>query len=89
MSCGRARPVHDDAGFTVREAGDDPPQTAAGAGWPKKPPAPHRRDKLALLLNGAALWRFPDGAAHASVPYGEHREHLRVQSRDFHIWVQA
>ncbi|UPY37025.1 hypothetical protein [Sediminicoccus sp. KRV36] len=62
-------------GFSIADAGDDPP---ADGDAPKR----NRRDKLALLLSDVDLWRSPDGVAHASVPMGRHREHMRVQSRD-------
>ncbi len=67
-------------GFSIDDPEDDPPADGAQA---KR----SRRDKLALLLSDVDLWRSPDGVAHASVPMGRHREHMRVQSRDFRIFL--
>lgn len=67
-------------GFSIGEPEDDPPADGA-------PPKRNRRDKLALLLSDVDLWRSPDGVAHASVPMGRHREHMRVQSRDFRTFL--
>jgi len=67
-------------GFSIEEPHDDAP--AEG-----KPPKQTVRDKCALLLSDVDLWRSPDGVAHASVPKGRHREHMRVQSRDFRTFV--
>jgi hypothetical protein len=67
-------------GFSIGEPEDDPPPDGA-------PPKRNRRDKLALLLSDVDLWRSPDGVAHASVPMGRHREHMRVQSRDFRTFL--
>jgi len=68
--------VADDLGFSIGEPEGDPPADGA-------PSKRNRRDKLALLLSDTDLWRSPDGVAHASVPMGRHREHMRVASRDF------
>lgn len=46
-----------------------------------------RRDRCANLLADVDLWRSPDGVAHASVPHGSHREHMRVASRDFRTFL--
>lgn len=70
-------------GFTIAEP-DAEPAPNAGAQDKK----PRRRDSLSLVLKGADFWRSPDGIAHASVPIGNHREHMRVHSRDFRVWLQ-
>jgi len=64
----------------MEEPGDDPPLDG-------KPPKPNRRDKCALLLSDVDLWRSPDGVAHASVPKGRHREHMRVSSPAFRAFL--
>jgi putative DNA primase/helicase len=72
----------DDAGFSIGDAPDDPPE---GEGKARRP---RRRDVIAGLLSDVILRRSPDGVAHASVrrPDGG-REHMRCESKTFREWL--
>ena len=48
---------------------------------------PRRAETVAGLLDEVDLWRSPDGIAHASLPYGSHREHVRVNGKAFREWL--
>jgi hypothetical protein len=70
-------------GFTVIEAEDEDDDA------PRRGRRPRRAMQLAELLDTAELWRSADGVAHASLPSGAHREHVRVASRGFRDWLLA
>src|SRR5690606_22270511 len=75
----------DDAGFTIVEPGDEPPEPKDGG---KKDKRPRRRDILATTLSGCHLWRSPDGIAHVSVKLHDgRREHMRCESKSFREWL--
>ncbi|MFN6954848.1 MAG: hypothetical protein ACK4PG_08640 [Acetobacteraceae bacterium] len=65
-------------GFTM----SDPPDDGA-----EKNRRPRRAESVAALLDEVALWRSPDGIAHASLPHSGHREHVRVTSKPFREWL--
>lgn len=67
-------------GFTFRDAEEEDPSE----GSPKR----KRRDERALLLSDVDFWRSPDGIAHVSVPHPRgHREHMRVASQAFRVFL--